>query len=322
MVVMVSALWFVLALMTPAGCSVPTPRKLFMDSLNLNHILRWQQGSVENSTTIQSNNSTSSGRQSYRVEYKSTYKKDEWVPQCERTSFTNCSFHDTFAMFSLYHIRVRAEAMGHFSDWISTTFKPYIDGRFGPPRITLGGWGTSMSVSLSLPQVHASFGKIDYMLKWCQASHNCTQMEQCKERETSEATTLNDLQANTDYCVVAWIIGSDNPISDQVPFHTSTALPRWVVPLVVIGSAITSFALVAVCWLICNSVFRTLHYIFPPDHPLPNALSGLTPQKGKESFCVTALDEPVNLVQEHCNRNGYKSLASSVDNLNTNSRSA
>uniref|UniRef100_A0A8C4QNJ8 Uncharacterized protein n=2 Tax=Eptatretus burgeri TaxID=7764 RepID=A0A8C4QNJ8_EPTBU len=318
----VSALCFVLALVNSTGCSVPAPRNVIMDSLNFKHILHWQQGRIENSTTVQSNNTTVSERPTYRVESISSYKKDKWVPQCERTSFMNCSFIDTFAWFSSYTIRVRAEATGHFSDWINTTFAPYINGRLGPPHIILGGWGISMSVSLSLPQIKDSYGKLEYMLKWCQASLNCTQMEQCEERQTSESTTLNNLRANTDYCVMAWVIGSNNPISDGVPFHTSTALPQWVVPLVVIVSAIISFTLFAACWLVGHLSFRTLRYIFPPDHPLPNTLSGLTSQKGKETICSAGWNEPVSLVQEHCNHNGYKSLASSVTNLNTNSRSA
>ncbi|NXH15657.1 I20RA protein, partial [Bucco capensis] len=124
-------------------CSLPNPRNVHFESVNMKNVLRWLPPEGTGAGVF------------YRVKY-SVYGVGKWIrkPECKYINRTWCDLSsETSDYEEQYYASVKAFLNGMCSDWIETTrFNPLTDTTIDPPMVSVSSTEKSISIILTAPE--------------------------------------------------------------------------------------------------------------------------------------------------------------------------
>nr|XP_015219032.1 PREDICTED: interferon alpha/beta receptor 2-like [Lepisosteus oculatus] len=180
-------------------CSLPAPVNVTIDSLNLEHILKWDPG-PGTPTEAQ-----------YRAEYFH-FIKNTWSPvrTCLRvTSPRQCDLTEEFKVISSFYVgQVQAFTELEISNWsVSNVFHPSSDTVLGPPELAVSGCGNCLRLQISPPkgkrmhrflEFHHRFKYICEVLRLRDGSKFTVQVV-----ASDKDIIIEYLEPGTEYCITA-----------------------------------------------------------------------------------------------------------------------
>ncbi|NXG64738.1 I20RA protein, partial [Hemiprocne comata] len=124
-------------------CSLPNPRNVHFESINMKNILHWSAPEGTGDGVL------------YRVKY-SVYGVGKWIrkPECRNINRTWCDLSDETSDYEeQYYGSVKAFLNGMCSDWMETTrFNPLTDTKIDPPTVSVSSTEKSISIILTAPE--------------------------------------------------------------------------------------------------------------------------------------------------------------------------
>ncbi|NXU75341.1 I20RA protein, partial [Oreotrochilus melanogaster] len=125
-------------------CSLPNPRNVHFESINMKNILHWSAPEGTGDGVL------------YKVKY-SVYGVGKWIrkPECKNINRTWCDLsNETSDYEEQYYASVKAFLNGMCSDWMETTrFNPLTDTKIDPPMVSVSSTEKSISIILTAPEV-------------------------------------------------------------------------------------------------------------------------------------------------------------------------
>ncbi|XP_055570585.1 interleukin-20 receptor subunit alpha isoform X1 [Falco cherrug] len=124
-------------------CSLPSPRNVHFESINLKNVLHWSAPEGTGDGVF------------YKVKY-SVYGIGKWIrkPECRNINRTWCDLSsETSDYEEQYYASVKAFLNGMCSDWVETTrFNPLTDTKIDPPMVSVSSTEKSISIILTAPE--------------------------------------------------------------------------------------------------------------------------------------------------------------------------
>ncbi|KAK2516537.1 Il20ra [Columba guinea] len=124
-------------------CSLPNPRNVHFESINMKNVLHWSAPEGTGDGVL------------YRVKY-TVYGVGKWIrkPECRNINRTWCDLSsETSDYEEQYYASVKAFLNGMCSDWMETTrFNPLTDTKIGPPTLSVSSTEKSISIILTAPE--------------------------------------------------------------------------------------------------------------------------------------------------------------------------
>ncbi|NXE96225.1 I20RA protein, partial [Menura novaehollandiae] len=124
-------------------CSLPNPRNVRFESLNMKNVLHWSAPEGTGDGVL------------YKVKY-SVYGVGKWIrkPECRNINRTWCDLSsETSDYEEQYYASVKAFLNGMCSDWMETTrFNPLTDTKIDPPMVSISSTDKSISIILTAPE--------------------------------------------------------------------------------------------------------------------------------------------------------------------------
>ncbi|NWU92861.1 I20RA protein, partial [Upupa epops] len=124
-------------------CSLPNPRNVRFESVNMKNVLRWSAPEGTGDGVL------------YKVKY-SVYGVGKWIrkPECRNINRTWCDLSsETSDYEEQYYASVKAFLNGMCSNWTETTrFNPLTDTKIDPPMVSVSSTEKSISILLTAPE--------------------------------------------------------------------------------------------------------------------------------------------------------------------------
>ncbi|NXR55243.1 I20RA protein, partial [Hippolais icterina] len=124
-------------------CSLPKPRNVHFESINMKNILHWSAPEGTGDGVL------------YKVKY-AVYGVGKWIrkPECRNINRTWCDLSsETSDYEEQYYASVKAFLNGTCSDWMETTrFNPLTDTKIDPPMVSVSSTDRSISIILTVPE--------------------------------------------------------------------------------------------------------------------------------------------------------------------------
>ncbi|NXH45803.1 I20RA protein, partial [Dicaeum eximium] len=124
-------------------CSLPNPRNVHFESINMKNVLRWSAPEGTGDGVL------------YKVKY-TVYGVGKWIrkPECKNINRTWCDLSsETSDYEEQYYASVKAFLNGTCSDWMETTrFNPLTDTKIDPPMVSVSSTDRSISIILTAPE--------------------------------------------------------------------------------------------------------------------------------------------------------------------------
>ncbi|NWT92664.1 I20RA protein, partial [Urocynchramus pylzowi] len=124
-------------------CSLPNPRNVRFESLNMKNVLHWSAPEGTGDGVL------------YKVKY-AVYGVGKWIrkPECRNINRTWCDLSsETSDYEEQYYASVKAFLNGECSDWMETTrFNPLTDTKIDPPMVSVSSTDRSISIVLTAPE--------------------------------------------------------------------------------------------------------------------------------------------------------------------------
>ncbi|NXB76884.1 I20RA protein, partial [Donacobius atricapilla] len=124
-------------------CSLPNPRNVHFESINMKNILCWSAPEGTGNGVL------------YKVKY-AVYGVGKWIrkPECRNINRTWCDLSsETSDYEEQYYASVKAFLNGTCSDWMETTrFNPLTDTKIDPPMVSVSSTDRSISIILTAPE--------------------------------------------------------------------------------------------------------------------------------------------------------------------------
>ncbi|XP_065691147.2 interleukin-20 receptor subunit alpha isoform X2 [Patagioenas fasciata] len=124
-------------------CSLPNPRNVHFESINMKNVLHWSAPEGTGDGVL------------YKVKY-AVYGVGKWIrkPECRNINRTWCDLSsETSDYEEQYYASVKAFLNGMCSDWMETTrFNPLTDTKIGPPTLSVSSTEKSISIILTAPE--------------------------------------------------------------------------------------------------------------------------------------------------------------------------
>ncbi|NXK10300.1 I20RA protein, partial [Herpetotheres cachinnans] len=124
-------------------CSLPSPRNVHFESVNLKNVLHWSAPEGTGDGVL------------YKVKY-SVYGVGKWIrkPECRNINRTWCDLSsETSDYEEQYYASVKAFLNGMCSDWMETArFNPLTDTKIDPPVVSVSSTEKSISIILTAPE--------------------------------------------------------------------------------------------------------------------------------------------------------------------------
>ncbi|MFT7819087.1 interleukin-20 receptor subunit beta [Arapaima gigas] len=281
---------------TGAGL-LPPPQDVFVDSVNMKHLLRWRP--PESSCSIFS----------YSVQFQGEFELQilngswEEVHMCQRIRTHVCDLSAHLSSDSDYVLRVQAECDGNTSHWEHLA-KPFNrkQTQLAPPTISIHTVGTSALVNLpDLPPPLELF-----LVHWQRGDEGQASIVELSPEQ--RMFHLSKLQEGVTYCLRAHVHlhGSNRSVASETHCFSITDLrqPRPKVAALCVSALVILALLCALLWYMTRFC-RTLVHSFCPEETLPDALEcvkhhailGLKvhPQEEREAYLSVLLLDPAHL---------------------------
>ncbi|NXS60275.1 I20RA protein, partial [Brachypteracias leptosomus] len=124
-------------------CSLPNPRNVHFESVNMKNVLHWSAPEGTGDGVL------------YKVKY-SIYGVGKWIrkPECRNITRTWCDLsNETSDYEEQYYASVKAFLNGMCSEWMETTrFNPLTDTKIDPPMVSVSSTEKSISIILTAPE--------------------------------------------------------------------------------------------------------------------------------------------------------------------------
>ncbi|NXE19038.1 I20RA protein, partial [Ardeotis kori] len=124
-------------------CSLPNPRNVHFESINMKNVLHWSAPEGTGDGVL------------YKVKY-SVYGVGKWIrkPECRNINRTWCDLSsETSDYEEQYYGSVKAFLNGMCSNWMETTrFNPLTDTKIDPPMVSVSSTEKSISIVLTAPE--------------------------------------------------------------------------------------------------------------------------------------------------------------------------
>ncbi|NXI72639.1 I20RA protein, partial [Anseranas semipalmata] len=124
-------------------CSLPSPRNVRFESINMKNVLHWSAPEGTGDGVL------------YKVKY-SVYGVGKWIrkPECRNINRTWCDLSSETADYEeQYYASVKAFLNGMCSDWMETPrFNPLTDTKIDPPMVSVSSTEKSISIILTAPE--------------------------------------------------------------------------------------------------------------------------------------------------------------------------
>ncbi|NWS34223.1 I20RA protein, partial [Polioptila caerulea] len=124
-------------------CSLPNPRNVHFESINMKNVLHWSAPEGTSDGVL------------YKVKY-AVYGVGKWIrkPECRNINRTWCDLaSETSDYEEQYYASVKAFLNGTCSDWVETTrFNPLTDTKIDPPKVSVSSTDRSISIILTAPE--------------------------------------------------------------------------------------------------------------------------------------------------------------------------
>ncbi|NXO44469.1 I20RA protein, partial [Locustella ochotensis] len=125
------------------NCSLPSPRNVHFESINMKNVLHWSAPEGTGNGVL------------YKVKY-TVYGVGKWIrkPECRNINRTWCDLSsETSDYEEQYYASVKAFLNGTCSDWMETTrFNPLTDTKIDPPMVSVSSTDRSISIILTAPE--------------------------------------------------------------------------------------------------------------------------------------------------------------------------
>ncbi|XP_047223762.1 cytokine receptor family member B16 [Girardinichthys multiradiatus] len=261
---------------------LPAPGGVFMDSMDMRHVLRWTQPKSSCNTAVV-----------YVVQYQGEFeflvKNGSWIiaPECQKIPHTMCDLTFELGSDSDYSLRVRAQCGSELSAW--TTF-PFNRNNMTPPvpEIKVMTAGDVLLVSVR----KFPLTSITRVMMWKEDEE-----QQAKAHlmpADQEVLQVAALQEGAVYCVKAQVFLNSGMQSGYTDSHcvsiTGPGAPAWKEPTTVTLTVIIMLGLlIGLFWSIVHCRPGSCQKYFQKE-PLPLSLKGnfdlqITINHQREEYC-------------------------------------
>ncbi|XP_074514288.1 cytokine receptor family member b1 isoform X2 [Sebastes fasciatus] len=187
-------LYLVLLLDSVLG-SLPAPVIVNVSSFNFHHVLHWVPGPGTPSGTC------------YEIIRRVNWRTKKLKPPlCSNETSLKLKFPDNRVEYTLtvqasYNQTLSPESRKY-------SFKPDIQTKIGPPKVSLAGCGNCIQINISLPKADPSSGIDDIKTFYGGSQFRVSWRIPNEAAEsivtTNKSYTVNNLQPGTEYCVQVW----------------------------------------------------------------------------------------------------------------------
>ncbi|XP_036397099.1 interleukin-10 receptor subunit beta-like [Megalops cyprinoides] len=201
---------YLMQLYCEALSTLPAPVNVTIESVNFEHILKWNPGAGTPPGT------------GYRVTYSHYGSRWRRLPA---SSATMVNVTEKFTEVTwLYAVRVQAVNGAMKSPMTATTFRPYKDTVLGPPQVSLAGCGNCLKINITFPRGRAKesiediYGVFRFNISWkkigeIQVQHYSTQLS---------SSMLENLHPGVEHCI---------QVKPQLAVNKNTLRSGWVCAL-------------------------------------------------------------------------------------------
>ncbi|KAF6720433.1 Interleukin-20 receptor subunit beta [Oryzias melastigma] len=226
--------------------TLPAPSRVFVDSVNMKHILRWRPPRTACNTTVLFS-------VQYQGEFELLLKNDSWMDafDCQQIPSAHCDLTFEMGSDSDYDMRVRAQCGSEISDWkkLGSPFNRR-NTQLTVPEMTVKTAGDTLQVLMKEFPLSAAVS----VTVWKK-----DEQQKSVYSVTAEQPTLliEALQEGTVYCVTAQLMlhsgGRSNSTRPHCVLVTGPEAAAWRTPTTVTVTVIVMLGLLfAVFWSVVH----------------------------------------------------------------------